>query len=556
MSASLRNDAMRRAAQLRDDNEDDSFDNEDLGPAFSGQLPRSTNVIPPYQQSLAVTDCGRIRPPTSQQLHHSTAEGTMRAMAHPMAASEPSMNSTKSSNTADLASTARQEWRKHGTGRTQALEDKRYAHATQNPHHFVVRVVSAEKRSDLSNATFTTYVIRVIQNQQEILVEHRYSDFAKLHALCQTHNVATPGDACFPAKHWAGRIGNWTPSITWAPDKHDDLVSFRTIQLDIWLVHLLEQYNAETLPPILAQAVFEFLAAPDKLPCERENDTSASGDRWKWNNPVSFTLGSSIRQATRTVQYMCHGNMSETDQAIPLDLLQQAKGLVFMTVFKAGFVVSGRLGTGLVIARLEDSFSGEGGPAWSAPAAVGTVGMGWGALVGGDVTHYLIVLTTTKAVKDICGSNSIQLGAELGVAVGPVGRGATSHLQTGDWTLHPAYAYAHSQGLFVGLSLEGSVVRIRNDVNSKFYGQPVDAGLVMQQKGPKAAEPLYQALEEATQIPVRDGAFRPSDYFSPPPKGAPTPRTSNTSRTPFRPPIDGRYNNLCSTSTPTSTSFC
>jgi Las17-binding protein actin regulator len=65
-------------------------------------------------------------------------------------------------------------------------------------------------------------------------------------------------------------------------------------------------------------------------------------------------------------------------------------------------------------------------------------------------------------------STRLQLGAELGVAVGPVGRGANSHLQTGDWTVHPAYAYAISHGLFVGMSLEGSVLRVRDDVKPCF----------------------------------------------------------------------------------------
>ena len=64
------------------------------------------------------------------------------------------------------------------------------------------------------------------------------------------------------------------------------------------------------------------------------------------------------------------------------------------------------------------------------------VGMGWGALAGCDVTHWMIVLTTPKAVRDLVSSSSVQLGAELGVTVGPMGRGANSQLQTGNWTLH------------------------------------------------------------------------------------------------------------------------
>jgi hypothetical protein len=145
-------------------------------------------------------------------------------------------------------------------------------------------------------------------------------------------------------------------------------------------------------------------------------------------------------------------------------------------------------------------------------------------LIGGDVTHYLVVLTTDQAVQDFVASSSVQLGAELGVAVGPVGRGANSHLTAGDWTLHSAYAYAHSQGLFVGMSLEGSVVTVRNDVNAKFYGRACEPVDLLQQSGPKAAEPLYQALDKAMRIEIPDGSFRPSYLWSPQVASLATPR--------------------------------
>jgi len=405
---------------------------------------------------------------------------------------------------ASLASSARKEWRQHGVGVIQALEEKRRA-AESNPSNLVVRVISAQKRVDVSGSEYTAYVIRVIHQGVESLVEHRYSAFSKLQSLLKKNNVTL--DAAFPPKHLAGRLGNWTPSKSWAPEQHEELISYRIIQLDVWLVDLAEKYNNHELPEGVATALYEFLTAPEKPPCDQINDMETD-NKWAWNNPLSFTLGSAIRQATHTVQYMSSNVLSESDQSIPLDLLQSAKGLCFMTVFKAGMVVSGRVGTGLVVARLDND-------QWSAVTAVGTIGMGWGALIGGDVTHYLVVLTTEKAVQDCVASSSVQLGAELGVAVGPVGRGANSHLRTGDWTLHPAYAYAYSQGFFVGMSLEGSVVTIRSDVNDKFYGRKCDARELLKERGPKAAEPLYEALNKAMQLKIPEGSFRPSQYLSP-----------------------------------------
>jgi len=84
------------------------------------------------------------------------------------------------------------------------------------------------------------------------------------------------------------------------------------------------------------------------------------------------------------------------------------------------------------------------------------------------------------------------------------------------WThLHSAYAYAHSQGLFAGISLEGSVVTVRKDVNAKFYGKTAPAADLLQYPGSvvTAAQPLYAALDRALQIEIPKHAFRPSQLW-------------------------------------------
>ena len=374
----------------------------------------------------------------------------------------------------------------------------------------VVRIIAAEPRQDISGSTFTAYVISVLKPgaTTPLLVEHRYSDFAKLHALLRKHSVHL--EAGFPSKHWAGRIGNWTPSLSWAPEQHEGLIAYRKTQLDLWLVDLVSKYNRSLLPTDVHVELEEFITSSTKPPADRENDLDLDTpieQSLRWSNPLAFTLGSSIRQAAYTVQHMCLQGLSDSDQSIPLDLLRYAKGLCFLTVAKCGLVVSGKVGTGLVIARRNDN-------TWSAPSALGTVGLGWGAQVGGDITHYLVVLTSTHAVEALYQPSSVTLGAEFGVAVGPVGRGATSHISSSS-LLQPAYAYAHSHGLFVGISLEGSVVSTRNDVNAKFYGQQVEVrDLLNYRKPPRAAQPLYDVVNQSLQLSIPSDGFRPSQLWS------------------------------------------
>ena len=373
----------------------------------------------------------------------------------------------------------------------------------------MVRIVAAEPRRDLSGASFTAYLVSIIHpgTTTPVILERRYSEFAKLHSLLRKHAVSL--DAGFPSKHWAGRLGNWTPSLTWAPTQHEELVHYRKTQLDLWLVDLVARHNRTLLPREVSVDLQAFLSSNQKPPAERDNELNLDApieQSLRWSNPLSFTLGSSIRQAAYTVQYMCLRGLSDSDQSIPLDLLRHAQGLCFLTVVKGGLVVSGKVGTGLVIAKRGDG-------SWSAPSAMGTVGLGWGAQIGGDITHYLVVLTTVHAVEALYHDSSLTLGAAFDVAVGPVGRGATSHISSSS-LLQPAYAYAHSHGLFAGISLEGSVLTTRHDVNTKFYGQPVEVRELLNYRAqPKAAAPLYQVLQQAMSVDIPTEGIRPMSQY-------------------------------------------
>ena len=439
-----------------------------------------------------------------------------------------------------LARSARKEWQRHGTAITQDLEETR-RRDEERPGTMTVRLTSVETRRDVTNRKYTSYVLRVkLANNQVLQLEHRYSEFVKLNDAFKIHGIQL--DATFPPKHLAGRIGNWQLARRWAPDQHDELVNYRKVQLDVWLVAVMARYNLGDLPHSLARSVYEFLTLSDRRPCDLENvmALSSSGSSpssfsnylqsggskvgsqyskknvFRWNNPISFTLGSSIRQACQIVEDFC---IASSDQSIPLDLLQCAKGLIFLTVIKAGFMVSGRIGTGLLVARVDDdNDENQSQQRWSAPCALGTIGMGWGMLAGGDITHYLVVLTTQNAVETML-SGTVQLGTEIGVAMGPVGRmtQVSASASNTEWTLHPAYSYAHSKGLFVGMSIEGAVLSTRNDVNAKFYGRSGLTGADLVLDGymppPKAAEPLYTALERALATDIPEDGFRPSQLF-------------------------------------------
>ena len=99
--------------------------------------------------------------------------------------------------------------------------------------------------------------------------------------------------------------------------------------------------------------------------------------------------------------------------------------------------------------------------------------MGFGAQIGGEVTDYVILLNTHEAVEAFSGQGQVVLGASLSLAVGPVGREAASQMHASGKGIAPAYSYSHSKGAFVGVSLEGSVIKSRDAANRNFYGKTV-----------------------------------------------------------------------------------
>lgn len=138
-----------------------------------------------------------------------------------------------------------------------------------------------------------------------------------------------------------------------------------------------------------------------------------------------------------------------------------APGLAVFQVLKAGFVFSGKAGSGLVVARLPDG-------SWSAPSCIATGGVGWGLQIGADITDFVVVLNSEDALRAFSIGGNVTIGGNISAAAGPIGTGGSVQATLA----HPApmFSYSKSKGLFAGLSLEGTVLIERKDANRDFYG--------------------------------------------------------------------------------------
>jgi SH3 domain-containing YSC84-like protein 1 len=158
--------------------------------------------------------------------------------------------------------------------------------------------------------------------------------------------------------------------------------------------------------------------------------------------------------------------MGAPDKGIPQELLEKAHCIVIVPGLKtAAFVFGGKYGKGYLSCRKK---SGDG---WSAPATVRIEGGSVGFQIGGSETD-LIMLVMNDRGEDKLLSSKFTLGAEGSVAAGPVGRTATA--QT-DAQMHAEIlSWSRSQGLFVGLALEGATLREDLDENAELYGKKLE----------------------------------------------------------------------------------
>jgi lipid-binding SYLF domain-containing protein len=156
--------------------------------------------------------------------------------------------------------------------------------------------------------------------------------------------------------------------------------------------------------------------------------------------------------------------MMAPDKRVPADLLKNASAIaVIPDVIKAGFVIGGRHGVGMISIKTADG-------TWSNPSFVSMTGGSIGFQAGVQSTDVILVFRTQRGVDSIV-HGKFTLGADASVAAGPVGRDA--HAATDAQLKAEIYSYSRSRGLFAGIALDGSVLSIDNDANQAIYGEGI-----------------------------------------------------------------------------------
>ncbi|XP_018516871.1 SH3 domain-containing YSC84-like protein 1 [Lates calcarifer] len=244
------------------------------------------------------------------------------------------------------------------------------------------------------------------------------------------------------------------------------------------------------------------------------------------SNPIPSNLKSEAKKAAKILRDFTEiSNRNGPDKLIPPHVIAKAEGLAIISVIKAGFMITARGGSGIVIARLSDR-------RWSAPSAIGIAGLGGGFEIGVEVSDLVIILNQRRAIEAFTKGGNLTLGGNCTVAVGPLGRNVEADVALRS----PAavFTYCRSRGLFAGISLEGSYLIERKETNRKFYSQDIRASAILNGdvEPPSECYDLYHILDAYTEAYTAEWT---SKNLRPKPSRPPAPPQQRSAAS-FQPP--------------------
>jgi SH3 domain-containing YSC84-like protein 1 len=153
--------------------------------------------------------------------------------------------------------------------------------------------------------------------------------------------------------------------------------------------------------------------------------------------------------------------MSAPDSAIPDAIMNGAKCIAIVpSDLKASFLFGANYGKGVATCRTEHG--------WSAPVFFIMTGGSFGFQAGGQASDLVLIIRTDDGMQHLLQSK-FKLGADASAAAGPVGRNAQAAT---DLTMRAQIlTYSRSRGLFLGVSLGGSVIHQDQADTQAFYGK-------------------------------------------------------------------------------------
>jgi lipid-binding SYLF domain-containing protein len=181
--------------------------------------------------------------------------------------------------------------------------------------------------------------------------------------------------------------------------------------------------------------------------------------------PAMADTAQDAQQLVEKARIAFEAFVADKDMGPPLKtLLKKGRGvLIYPQVLKGAFVFGVSGGSGVFLAYDAKAMT------WSGPTFYTIGEVSFGLQAGGQASEVVLVAMTDRGMTALL-TTSAKLGADVGIALGPVGAGAeaaTANLSA------DIISYSRSKGLYAGISLEGAVVGTRGSLNKAYYGKEV-----------------------------------------------------------------------------------
>jgi len=195
----------------------------------------------------------------------------------------------------------------------------------------------------------------------------------------------------------------------------------------------------------------------------------------------------------RTSEAVLHEIMAAPDKGIPRDLLRHAQCMIIVPGLKKGaFLVGGEYGRGFALCRRTNG-------SWGGPAAIKFGGGSFGAQIGGESTDVVMLVMNHDGMEKLA-RDKFTIGGDASAAAGPIGR--TGAADT-DIAMHAEIlSYSRTRGIFVGVSLDGTVVSEDGAEDRKLYGHEVENRAILngEVRPPEAARGLASELDRYSPV--------------------------------------------------------
>ena len=206
------------------------------------------------------------------------------------------------------------------------------------------------------------------------------------------------------------------------------------------------------------------------------------------------------------------------ESAIPDRLLDEAKAIVVVPdTLKAGFMIGGRRGLGLMAVKTANG-------TWSNPVFVKLAGASFGLQAGVQSADVILVFRSERGLDNIV-NGKFTLGADAGVAAGPVGRNAAA--ATDGALKAEIWSWSRARGLFAGVALDGAVLSIDNGANRTAYGEGVTPRMVFEGRAPQAPSAAIVAFRDTLEEATAAARYARRASAAPAAPAAPTPAAAS-----------------------------